>query len=289
MAWLKDRWVGLLGKLILAVEAVRILSEFGFVKSLTGALSLYQIYEFARDHIWSHLREGPLVDFLSLPLVHAALILGGILFIWWDNRRTKKPAQTAVAPGDHEKQLPAAPPIQELPAVAAPIPYTATERERLIEALHDCHNFIRGEPQAIAKELHGLREQWYHQIAQHGAIAYLGRLNAVIRRLNEFWRVINDLIYTKHAYYKEEVRTALNIDRAPNEIVPMINKFAGLVHKLPEGASIDTIRIIEEQYGALLDTNWVRFQEWLGGANDRIESMTSNLRKTGLTGFEKTV
>ncbi len=176
----------------------------------------------------------------------------------------------------------------EAPKKPGPILYTANERDRLLEALHDVHTFLNGEPLQIALELNRLRESYYSQIEERGAFAYQNDLNALTLRLHHFWGQFNDYIHQKYRLYQDEIRYALNADRIPNEIIPMINKFSELVRGLPDKPEHKTVRILDEPFGALLDTNGVEFGAWHGGANDRIQSMMSNLRKSGVTGLEKT-
>src|SRR5437868_4385350 len=101
MSSFKHGWRSTIGTVFLAVEAIRIVSELGIIKAISGALNLWQIYEFIRDHLWSAVRVGAVLEFMSHPLVHALLIASGVGLIIWDNRRSK---QGLLPNGQRDKQ-----------------------------------------------------------------------------------------------------------------------------------------------------------------------------------------
>jgi hypothetical protein len=106
MSWFKRGWRSAVGVAVLGIETVRIISELGIIKATSGALGIWQIYEFARDHFWA--AAEPMLNFINQPLVHFFLIAAGIGFIVWDNRREKN------------KEIPPPPIDLGLPAAAAP-------------------------------------------------------------------------------------------------------------------------------------------------------------------------
>jgi len=87
MSLFKQGWRSIVGAVFLLVETVRIFSDLGIIKATSGALNLWQIYEFIRDHFWSAVT---MLGVLSHPLVHALLIASGIGLIIWDNRRSRQ-------------------------------------------------------------------------------------------------------------------------------------------------------------------------------------------------------
>ena len=148
---------------------------------------------------------------------------------------------------------------------------------------------MNDEPKEIEDVLNKLRNGWYSQIEHNGTSDYVARLNRIAQRINAFFSLLNDLVYKKHSHYKNEVRLALRFDEEwfPGESAAAISAFAEKVNALPENAEHKTIRVLDESYGKLLDFHWVSWSRWIPLVNDRIDAITENLRKSGVTGFEK--
>ena len=244
-----------------------------------------------RDWIWN---DYGMFGALGCGLV-AALITGFALFLsglgiaaWRGNSQPSNELVGVLSSTlSTQSDVEAAPTTAPRPWVAAP--YTNEDVQRLLEVLFEVHQFVNLEPVAIEKQLHELREQWYLQVVSDGAASYLARLNAVIRQINAFMMSLNDLIYKKHPYYKNEIRAAMNIDGQwfPNDSASAVNQFAEKINALPEKPEMKTVRVLDEPFGQLLDLSWTKWSRWIPEANDRIDFMTGNLRKSGVTGYEK--
>lgn len=168
-------------------------------------------------------------------------------------------------------------------------PYNAQDTDRLQDIFFELRQFINGEPKEIEKDLKNLRLHWYTQIAQDGSSAYVMRLRNAAAASQNITTALNELIYQKHAHYKNEVRTALCLDEEwfPKAATSNLITFATKVDALPEKTEIKTVRVLEESWGQLLDLTGVQFERWIPQVNDRIDAMSHNLRKLGVTGFEK--
>jgi hypothetical protein len=107
MSLFRHGWRSTIGAIFLVVEAFRIVSELGIIKAASGALNLWQIYEFSRDHLWNSIRVTSMLDVMNHPAVHALLIASGVGLIIWDNRRTKPSAQSRLLMNDDKLFPPA--------------------------------------------------------------------------------------------------------------------------------------------------------------------------------------
>jgi hypothetical protein len=131
MHWFR-RGVGTtIGTILLVVETIRILSELGFIKAASGALNIWNIYEFLRDHVWNAGWAGTMLDVLSHPLVHVLLLGSGVALIIWDNRRSKPipSAQPSGPPAEVTASEPPPPP----PAPRALSTYEADLKVKAID------------------------------------------------------------------------------------------------------------------------------------------------------------
>jgi hypothetical protein len=164
--------------------------------------------------------------------------------------------------------------------------YTPQDVARLLEVLYEANQFMNDEPVKLQTRLHDFRTNWENQILNEGSTKYINKGNSLIRDFQSFYGRLNDFIFRKNPYYKEEVGVAMNMDAHPNDVVPAINYFVEGVSYLSEKPEGNTVVLLRDRYGRL-DTSWVKFNEWIGGANTRIEFMTGNLRRSGVTGYEK--
>jgi len=168
-------------------------------------------------------------------------------------------------------------------------PYNAQDIDRLQDILFELRQFINGDPRQLEAELKSLRVLWYTQVVQDGSVAYFNRLRKAAAKTENLSNTLNDLIYKKHSHYKDEVRTALCLDEEwfPRNATGHLITFASKIDALPEKPELKTVRVLEESWGQYLDMTGVQFERWIPQVNDRIDAMSGNLRKSGVTGFEK--
>ena len=115
-------------------------------------------------------------------------------------------------------------------------PYNSQDIDRLQDILFELRQFINGEPKEIEAELKGLRVLWYTQVVRDGSVSYFRRLRSAAARTENLSKTLNDLIYKKHAHYKNEVRTALCLDEEwfPKDATGYLITFASKIDALPE-------------------------------------------------------
>jgi hypothetical protein len=161
----------IIGAVLLVIETVRILSELGVVRAASGALNLWNVYEFMRDHVWKSPWLATVLDVFSHPLMHVFLLASGVGLIIWDNRRTKPQTELAAAP------TPAAPveaqnsktqsqlnrPRERSPLVPANRFLSTAEKEKIVDTMNSIQDGFNDIGRKIAREAEKISDALGHQ------------------------------------------------------------------------------------------------------------------------------
>ena len=90
----RQGWIGIIGDVVLAVEALRLLSEWKYAKAIFAVFNIGDAIDFITQHVKHPGWVGSVINFLSHPVVQLLVIVIGLGLIVWDGRRTRGAKQS---------------------------------------------------------------------------------------------------------------------------------------------------------------------------------------------------
>lgn len=180
------------------------------------------------------------------------------------------------------------PPPRPDTASPSPRPYTERQIRELLDALADAQSLISKQMLPLSIKIEEQAANWRGIAGPTGGTALLARRLPELRdRLqSEFWKPLNDFVYRDHADYSAELRIAFMLDHeaARGELTRSLQTAAETIKKLPDTPSDQLLDLVTPQFDEFRKQSGALYA-WIYQSNERIKSMSDNLRTKGITGY----